>query len=590
MEILQHDQQYRNQGITGDLVSLSSLSMDSSWSLTCPTLVNDRERPKLERSLSVFFERFRKEVPLMDPSFLDLSNLAIAGGCVKSLLLNRPIKDVDVFIYGLTPEQAVDRVNKFILDIYRICESMKTGEYLKKKAGLSDETMSILQKKASLRTKEEAEAVRSIISQYSDCYFPPPEGGYYRRTRRHGGGGGGGSDDSDSFSFQIINGGHSLSLIIEHAQISFKPIQIILRCYKTMSEIIHGFDLGSSAMCFDGNEVYLTGLGKYCLENMVNIFDHTRRSTTYEKRLIKNFDDGFQIVLPNLDLAKLRKDYFRYQLSEVCELPYLTFAYSHISDFAISVVRYYAVGKASDVKLDKVTSDYSYADLLDDKFVMANYNLQQLLNGQEKYVHVIDLYENKKNYSDEASFLANWRLGFTGTSIKWYDVERFYEKQFKNLTDMKVDVRLLLKNFSAELLPHPEQFIKTVYLDKTTEHQRRQLIGQLISKQKNLLRTKLQELASPEHPSRKLLWITETPMTQLTSSINPILESVQEWYGVYYTEHPTPFMSAVTDKRSHRSGRRGKSTRESEYQQHGGSYEQVPVLDEDEDEDDADDA
>jgi hypothetical protein len=65
---------------------------------------------------------------------------------------------------------------------------------------------------------------------------------------------------------------------------------------------LHGFDLGSSAVGFDGKDVYFTTLSKFSYENMVNVVDTTRRSTTYERRLHKYLKRGFSIAIPKLDL------------------------------------------------------------------------------------------------------------------------------------------------------------------------------------------------------------------------------------------------------------------------------------------------
>ncbi len=77
-------------------------------------------------------------------------------------------------------------------------------------------------------------------------------------------------------------------------------IDVVLRLYKTKSEILHGFDIGSAAIGFDGKDVYTTTLGKFALQYKYNIIDTTRRSTTYEVRLSKYFYRGFGIILPNL--------------------------------------------------------------------------------------------------------------------------------------------------------------------------------------------------------------------------------------------------------------------------------------------------
>lgn len=82
--------------------------------------------------------------------------------------------------------------------------------------------------------------------------------------------------------------------------------QVILRLYKTPSEILHGFDLGSCAVGFDGKNILMTSLGEFCHTYSVNIVDTTRRSTTYEPRLVKYLQRGFKIVTPYLDVNKIK--------------------------------------------------------------------------------------------------------------------------------------------------------------------------------------------------------------------------------------------------------------------------------------------
>lgn len=62
-------------------------------------------------------------------------------------------------------------------------------------------------------------------------------------------------------------------------------IQIILRKYTTISEILYSFDIGASQICYNGKTLYYTILSKFSIENRVNIFDTSRLSPTYEWRL-----------------------------------------------------------------------------------------------------------------------------------------------------------------------------------------------------------------------------------------------------------------------------------------------------------------
>jgi hypothetical protein len=77
--------------------------------------------------------------------------------------------------------------------------------------------------------------------------------------------------------------------------------QIILRCYSNISQILHGFDLGSCSIGYNGHDIYLTSLGYHSFLYGVNLIDGTHRSTTYEKRLIKYLKRGFRIVLSEYD-------------------------------------------------------------------------------------------------------------------------------------------------------------------------------------------------------------------------------------------------------------------------------------------------
>jgi len=78
-------------------------------------------------------------------------------------------------------------------------------------------------------------------------------------------------------------------------------IQVILRTYKTVGEVIHGFDLGSSAIAWDGERVFLTGLGKLAAECGANVLNLAARRSSYESRLSRYFERGFDVVLPNLN-------------------------------------------------------------------------------------------------------------------------------------------------------------------------------------------------------------------------------------------------------------------------------------------------
>lgn len=94
---------------------------------------------------------------------------------------------------------------------------------------------------------------------------------------------------------KVIRNKHTLSI-----RFMRRWYQIIFRLYKTKSEILHGFDIGSSAVGWDGNEIYFTTLSAFSYITGYNIHDPIKASSTYEKRLIKYSRRGFAIAIPHI--------------------------------------------------------------------------------------------------------------------------------------------------------------------------------------------------------------------------------------------------------------------------------------------------
>lgn len=178
-------------------------------------------------------------------SGLDWSNVVVAGSAVVTCLLPIPEKfreskrslrqfyhdtfapasDVDLFLYGLTEEQAI--------------EKMKYIEETVKGA--------ILYETTTIRTKNTI----TIASQY---------------PTRH--------------------------------------VQIVLRIYKSMAEILTGFDVDCSCVAYDGTQIYAAPRALASYITQTNQIDLTRRSPSYENRLSKYSHRGFEVFWPGLDRSR----------------------------------------------------------------------------------------------------------------------------------------------------------------------------------------------------------------------------------------------------------------------------------------------
>ncbi|KAJ4332923.1 hypothetical protein N0V95_009544 [Ascochyta clinopodiicola] len=201
--------------------------------------------PAVVQSLKEFQTNFQlfSESALVD---MDWSNVVVGGSAVVTSLLPvpaehntskralreyyhqklAPASDVDLFLYGLTEEQAVEKIKQIE---QRIRDS-------------------ILTETTTIRTKNAI----TIASQY---------------PTRH--------------------------------------VQIVLRIYRSISEILTGFDVDCSCAAYDGKQVYASPRAVAAYMTQVNTIDLTRRSPSYENRLSKYSHRGFEVYWPLLDRSRI---------------------------------------------------------------------------------------------------------------------------------------------------------------------------------------------------------------------------------------------------------------------------------------------
>ncbi|PYH47148.1 ankyrin repeat protein [Aspergillus saccharolyticus JOP 1030-1] len=194
-------------------------------------------------------------------SDLDWSNVVVAGSAVVTCLLPVPEKyndskrslrsfyhekiapasDVDLFLYGLDEQQALEKIKQ-------IEDRIKN---------------TILYETTTVRTKNTI----TIVSQH---------------PTRH--------------------------------------VQIVLRIYKSVAEILTGFDVDCSCAAFDGKQVYVSPRALASYITQVNTIDLTRRSPSYENRLSKYSHRGFEIFWPELDRSRIDPTIFERSFTRVVGL------------------------------------------------------------------------------------------------------------------------------------------------------------------------------------------------------------------------------------------------------------------------------
>lgn len=97
---------------------------------------------------------------------------------------------------------------------------------------------------------------------------------------------------------------HAVSFVSDYP---FRRVQVILRIFKSPSEILIGFDVDCCTAGFDGEKVWISPRCARALTTQTNLVDLSRRSASYEMRLYKYVKRGFSIAIPGLEKEKVKK-------------------------------------------------------------------------------------------------------------------------------------------------------------------------------------------------------------------------------------------------------------------------------------------
>lgn len=110
-------------------------------------------------------------------------------------------------------------------------------------------------------------------------------------------------------TLNILKNDFVITLIPDKMEYRKHKIQIILRLYKCINEILIGFDIDSCAIAYDGKEILMTERSLNSFLTRLNVVDLSRRSPSYESRLYKYYKRGFGIYIP-FEIKNNNKMYF----------------------------------------------------------------------------------------------------------------------------------------------------------------------------------------------------------------------------------------------------------------------------------------
>jgi hypothetical protein len=463
-KLLSHDRSCREQTPEGidlrekDLFGLADLSI-GKWDNSLPVASQKVDTLEFGRyylgyTNEILWDNLKEQNPWLGE--IDMEGILIAGGSVLNLIPTK-VPESRAFDYQKTIKQ-VD------IDLF-LCGYKTVQE-------CEDRT---------------SELVREISSYYHEWL-----GAFGKRGK-----------------IMLVRTKHAITL--RFLDMLWPDVQIILRKYDTPSQVLHGFDIGSCQMGIWQKKFITTSLGKFSLKYSKNIFDLSRRSTSYEYRLFVKYEArGFGIIMPELDIEKLSYTKNRKELKSGLD-------FWKIGDGRVKYNFRYKPNSQSDYG--------SVHNFKTDENV-AMYNLRKILKNPDNpkgliyssiYTNTDDLVKNLLNNSialPELNVVNSFLIvkgPFFGTTFKTKSFqdyflgcdEIFYYKMFSNF----------VKN---------RQWGEIFSLAMAIRIEAAKNIMDLLDSEK------LRNLLLPVE------WITENPGQQLTGSFHPVTTSPEEWYEDLY--------------------------------------------------------
>lgn len=536
--LLKTDAAFRTSGVKGDLIPLEELR-PMSWDFSAPTLISDFNPslysehticPDSKTLAAVFFAKY----PMLRD--VGLTNLLIAGGSVGQFVGTSGKKwtasDVDIFVYGLkNAAAATARVHAFIESLdaaYHADQQKQVHDRLAKevaqiqtqsaftiedgiKFALFEEFDSIVWTKNGSRMVPKAIAGRSN----GETYYEPMSRQYSYKLPK----------------IDTIRTAGSITIKRDNVK-----LQVILRLYSTVSEILHGFDLGSSAVGFDGQNVILTSLGRFAYEYGYNIVDTTRRSTSYEARLTKYCRRGFDIIVPQLNIAALSRRNLSYRYAEIADLPTFPFAYTKIDGNQITVEKFIYRGRE--------TSDYDLSEEMDNGgFSLAYINLYRLVNNKPDFIY----WAGQRGYSSALNVLSKpphlslamiHGLYHQFRESVWSSAGRLNHRTIQRYLPV-VPIQDIFESVYGATTNMRNSAIQDVCdsvpaYDAANRTMSAVLADAFAKQLDDAVHLWHSHIGDMDHSV--LPWVTENPGGQqspLTGSFNPIMKNPVDWYGAY---------------------------------------------------------
>lgn len=367
----------------------------------------------------------------------------------------------------------------------------------------------------------------------------------------------------NKYSYVIFERNQNVTNILVGEDPEFKKdirkYQFIHRVYPTKISIVGGFDLQCSSIYYDG--VYgTTPLGAWCIANNVNIFLHTRRSASYEYRLVKYYKEYFcNILLVNTTQSKLQMNYAKVKYSiekyvnSIYYVPKLHLNVTHVTyggngkDLQVSIYRDQSSTQINDI-LDEEKTDYGairtgYHEKNNARYAATNRIDLITWSGPSVHSIIKPRLQYKVNNKVVKNNIKKKDIKTLADAAPLLDYIISYQNKSKRVKNNTLAEYWLQDKFDEicemafSYLTNPKQNELRRAFGKP-EINADELLYELYEKYTNTIMDKITTgMAEAQMKSNKVNWIVNNPMRQWTSSINNIKTDPQTYFGKdIYTE------------------------------------------------------
>lgn len=270
-------------------------------------------------SQTEFKEYVKSKYPFLTD--INMDNVALCGGFVRSILLKQQMKDFDFFFHGLNSDQEyVNRVETLTSDIInslkKVDDKLKFAMFYKPMFNVleiicyedptdhikDDFTLDFFDKYKFRSMKDFNGKKYDDVTRYL-----PPEYEHGHETKSVA--------TEDKYDGGVIDRKTKIDKKYyfedgdRHGIKMRYRFQLIMCKYNTISDIFKSFDMFPSMLAYDNNKVYFTKKSLQAMQFMINEINVNGGNDLIKHRISKYFKYGFAIVFPPTNRNWFNSDY-----------------------------------------------------------------------------------------------------------------------------------------------------------------------------------------------------------------------------------------------------------------------------------------